>query len=360
MAGERTEAPTPKRIRDARQKGDVAHSDEVVSIGVLLLAILALRTLGPRLWNNLEALLAEGLGQPVPALTPESAQELGREYAGATLLALLPLLTLIAVAAVALNIVQTGPLLSGNRIRPQFSRLNPGAGLKRIVSAEGLFRLAKSLLKFVIVAAVVYLTMRGQFEQIAMLSTLSIGDAAARLARFGFDIAFRAAGALFLLALLDYAWQRRQYLKRLRMTKQELRQELKETDGDPQIKAAIRRRRQQLMNRMIAAVRTADVVVTNPTHFAVALKYDAVTMPAPIVVAKGQDHLALRIREVARQAGVPIFEEPPLARALHASVPIGHYIPASLFHAVAEVLAWVYALRARAGRRPTTSPGARE
>ncbi len=355
MAGERTEAPTPKRLRDARQKGDVARSDEVVSIGVLLLAVLALKLLGPALWNSLAAILAQGLGQPVPELTPESAQQLARDTAWQTVRALLPLLGLVAVSAVALNVAQVGPLLSGQRLKPQLSRVNPGAGLKRIVSLDGLFRLAKSLLKFIIVAVVVGLTLRAQFDDLARLGALSIAGATARLASLGFDIAIRAAGVLFLLALADYAWQRRQHLKRLRMTKHEVKQELKETDGDPQVKAAIRRRRQQLLNRMIAAVKTADVVVTNPTHYAVALKYDAVSMPAPMVVAKGQDYLALRIREVAREAGVPVLEEPPLARALHASVQVGHYIPASLFHAVAEVLAWVYALRAR---RRTTAPGA--
>jgi len=333
MAGERTEAPTPKRLRDARQKGDVARSDEVVSIGVLLLAVMALRLLGPQLWNDMAAILAQDLGHPVPELTRESAQQLARDSAWQMVRALLPLVGILAVAAVALNVVQTGPLLSGSRLKPQLSRVNP-------------------------VAVVVGLTLRGQLADLAGLGALSIGAATARLASLGFDIAFRAAGVLFLLALADYAWQRRQHLKRLRMTKHEVQQELKETDGDPQIKAAIRRRRQQLLNRMIAAVKTADVVVTNPTHYAVALKYDAVSMPAPMVVAKGQDYLALRIRDVAREAGVPVLEEPPLARALHASVQVGQYIPASLFHAVAEVLAWVYALRARAGRRTNPAQGA--
>lgn len=358
MAGERTEAPTPKRLRDARRQGDVAHSDEVVSIGVLLLAVLALKLLGPQLWNDMAAILAQDLGHPVPELTRESAQQLARDSAWQMVRALLPLLGILAVAAVALNVVQTGPLLSGSRLKPQLSRVNPGAGLKRIFSFDGLFRLAKSLLKFVIVAVVVGFTLRGQLSDLAGLGALSVGAATAKLAALGFDIAFRAAGVLFLLALADYAWQRRQHLKRLRMTKHEVQQELKETDGDPQIKAAIRRRRQQLLNRMIAAVKTADVVVTNPTHYAVALKYDAVSMPAPMVVAKGQDYLALRIRDVAREAGVPVLEEPPLARALHASVQVGQYIPASLFHAVAEVLAWVYALRARAGRRTNPAQGA--
>lgn len=358
MAGERTESPTPKRLRDARQKGEVAHSDEVVSIGVLLLAILSLRMLGPQLWENMAAILVQGLAQPIPQLTPESAQQLGRQTAWQLLRALLPLLAVVALSAIALNLAQTGPLLAGQRLKPQLSRVNPSAGLKRIVSFEGLFRLAKSLLKFIIVALVVGFTLRSQFAALAELAALSPGNATTRIAGLGFDIAFRAAGVLFLLALADYAWQRRQHLKRLRMTKHEVQQELKETDGDPHIKAAIRRRRQQLLNRMIAAVKTADVVVTNPTHYAVALKYDPVSMPAPMVVAKGQDYIALRIRDVAREAGVPVLQEPPLARALHASVQIGHYIPANLFHAVAEVLAWVYALRGRAGQRTPPPAGA--
>ena len=172
--------------------------------------------------------------------------------------------------------------------------------------------------------------------------------ATARLGVLAFDLALRGAIVLFLMAIADYAWQRRKWMNNLRMTKQEVKQEMRESDGDPQVKAAIRRKRQALMNRMIAAVPKADVIVTNPTHYAVALKYDPVTMGAPIVVAKGQDLLAKRIREVAKKAGVPILEEPPLARALYAAVPVGHNIPANLFHAVAEVLAWVYALRTKA------------
>jgi flagellar biosynthetic protein FlhB len=357
MAGEKTEQPTPKRLREARQKGDVAHSDEIVSIGVLLLTILALKLLGPQLWDDMAALLEQGLGQPIPELTRESAQQLGRDAALQTVLALLPLFVLVTVAAVAFNIVQTGPLLAPYRIKPQLSRINPGAGIKRIFSFEGMFRFGKSILKFVIIALVVGLTLRDQLTEIAGLGALGIGAAAAHLTGLAFDIAFRAAGVLFILAIGDFAWQRRQHRKRLRMTKHEVQQELKETDGDPYIRAAVRRRRQQLLNRMMAATRTADVVVTNPTHYAVALKYDSVTMPAPMVVAKGQDLVALRIREVAREAAIPVFEEPSLARALHAGAQVGQYIPANLFHAVAEVLAWVYALRARAGRR-AAAPGA--
>ena len=348
MAGERTEAPTPKRLHDARKQGNVARSEEVVQIGVLLASVAGVRFLGPGLWEGFSGLLYEGLGNPAAEeLTRQSATRLGREAFQHALLMLLPLLALIAAAGIALNLAQTGLLLSSAGLKPRFSRVNPGAGLKRLVSVEGLLRLAKSLFKFAVVALVVYFTLAGQIAEIAALARFGITDSTARLASLGFDIAIRASGVLFIMALADYAWQRRQHIKRLMMTKEELKQEMKENDGDPQVKAAIRRRRQQLMNRMIAAVKTADVVVTNPTHFAIALKYDPVTMQAPMVVAKGQDHLALRIRDVAMKSGVPVLEEPPLARALHKAVPIGQYVPASLFHAVAEVLAWVYALRAR-------------
>lgn len=359
-AGEKTEAPTPKRIKDARKKGNVARSEEVVSIGVLFVAVLGMRFLGPNLWTNLQVFLHEGLGQASgEELTPQAATMMGRHIFTQALMTLLPLLGLLALAAIALNVVQTGLMLSGQSLKPQFKRVNPGSGLKRLLSMDGLVRLGKSLAKFVVVGVVVYLTLRSQFAEIVSLQQFTVGQATARLAGLGWDIALRAVAALFVLALLDLAWQRRKHIKELRMTKQELKQEMKESDGDPHVRAAIRRRRQQLMNRMISAVKTSDVVVTNPTHFAVALKYDPVTMQAPMVVAKGQDHLAFRIRDVAMKAGVPVLEEPPLARALHKSVPIGQYIPAQLFHAVAEVMAWVYAIRAKKPfvRRPSPARG---
>ncbi len=348
MAGEKTEAPTPKRIKDARQKGNVAKSEEIVTIGVLLLAVTTLKMLGPALWGSMADMLREGLGHPTnQELTSESAFQFGKSMASQAILMLLPLLGVIAASAVLFNVGQTGLILSGQALKPKFNRVNPGAGMKRLVSMDALVRLAKSLFKFATVSLVVYFTLKSNLSEIAALSQFSVVDGARHMVSIGFDIAFKAVAVLFLMAFADFAWQRRKFIKQLMMTKEELKQEMKESDGDPQIKAAIRRRRQQLMNRMIASVKTADVVVTNPTHFAVALKYDPLTMQAPMVVAKGADLLAKRIREIAMKNGVPVLEEPPLARALHKSVPIGNYVPANLFHAVAEVLAWVYALRAK-------------
>ena len=350
MAGEKTEAPTPKRLREARQRGNVSRSQEVVSIGVLLVAVIGMRLVAPALWNNMANLVREGLGNHQrDELTQDAAYQFAQSTGTRVLLAMAPLFAMLALAAIALNMAQTGLILSSEKLKPKLSHVNPGAGIKRIISMDGMVNLLKALLKMATVALVVYTTLQSQMSELAGLAQFSVGQETGRLATLAFDVAIRAAVVLFILAAADYGWQRRKWMKQMRMSKEDIRQEFRESDGDPQVKQAIRRKRQSLMNRMIAAVPKADVVVTNPTHFAVALKYDPVAMGAPVVVAKGQDLLAKRIREVAQKAGVPVLEEPPLARALYAAVPIGHPIPANLFHAVAEVLAWVYAIRSKPG-----------
>ncbi|MGH2633762.1 MAG: flagellar biosynthesis protein FlhB [Tepidiformaceae bacterium] len=348
MSSERTEAPTPKKKQDARKKGEVSRSQDVVSMGVLLAAVIGLKIIGPALWQGMESMVHDGLANPTnQPLTAESALGMGRGWAERTLLLMAPLLAIIVIAGILLNIAQTGLLVSTAHLTPKMKNINPATGAKKIFSKEGAVNLFKSIAKMLIVGVVVWITMQSRLSELTALGEKDVTTSTAELAGIAIDMALRAAVVLFLLALLDYGWQRRQFMNNLRMTKQEVRQEMRETDGDPQIKGAIRRKRQELMNRMIAAVPKADVVVTNPTHFAVALKYDPVTMGAPVVVAKGADLLAKRIREVAMKAGVPVLEEPPLARALYAAVPVGHNIPANLFHAVAEVLAWVYALKTK-------------
>ena len=360
MAGERTEPPSPKRLQDARKKGNVSKSEEVVSIGVLLAAVFALRSLGPAMTSNLQALMREDLGRSFRTdLTATSSMELFRSTGTHAILGLLPLLGVMALAAIALSVAQTGLMLSGAQLNPKLSNINPGAGFKRIISKDGLVNMVKAIAKMSVISVVVWMTMSARLAEIVSLGQLPVPLASARLAALGFDVALRAGLVLFILALADYAWQRRKWTKSLMMSQEDVRQENRETEGDPQIKAAIRRRQQQLMNRMIAAVPKADVVVTNPTHYAVAIKYDPLTMQAPIVVAKGERLLALRIKEVAQKAGVPVLEEPPLARALFASVAIGNPVPANLFRAVAEVLAWVYAIRQRMpARRPRPATAA--
>lgn len=360
MAGERTEAPTPKRVREARQQGNVSKSQELVSVGVLLAGVLGARVIAPRLWAGLRDMLLEGLAHPQRTdFTHSTALQFGQDTGVRFFTLLLPMFALLALAGVMLNVGQTGFLLSGAGLKPKLSRVSPGAGLKRIFSPEGLVNLVKAIAKMAIVAIVVWMTLSSRLAEISATGALSPGDAVGTLGLLSFDVALRSALVLFVLAVADFAWQRRRYLQQLRMSKQEIKQELRESDGDPQVKAAQRRQRMALMNRMIAAVPGATVVVTNPTHYAVALKYDPVSMQAPVVVAKGERLLAQRIKEVARAAGVPVLEEPPLARALFAAVKVGNPIPANLFHAVAEVLAWVYSLEQSPwGRRRSTAAAA--
>jgi flagellar biosynthetic protein FlhB len=352
MSAERSEAPTQRRRDDARKKGQVSKSQEIVSIGVLLVAIVAMRAMVPGIWNGFGDLIRHDLGHASNTeVTSSSAMQMWQDNGTKVLLLVAPLFAVIMMGGVALNVGQTGLILSGAKLKPKLSHLNPGAGAKRLISTDGLVNLVKAIGKMGIVGVVVYMTMKGQMSVIAELTQQDIASATGRLGLLSYDIAIRAGAVLFILAVADYIWQRRKFNSQLRMTKQEVKQESRESDGDPQIKQAIRRRRQQLMNRMLAAVPKADVIVTNPTHFAVALKYDPVSMAAPMVVAKGQDLVAQRIKEIAQKHGIPVFEEPPLARALHKSVPIGGYIPGNLFHAVAEVLAWVYAIRSKTGGR---------
>lgn len=310
------------------------------------MAVLALRLTGPALWGNMSDLLRDGLMTPVHEdLTVASTGQMGREALRRTVLLLGPLLGVVVASAIAFNVGQTGLLFTTERLKPKLNHLSPLQGVKRIVSPDGLVQLAKALLKMGVVAFVVAYTIRGQLDQISSLATVGVADATVLTFRLGFDIALRAALVLFVLSIADYAWQRRKHMEQLRMTRQELKQEMKESEGDPHVRATQRRRRESLLNRMIAAVPSADVVVTNPVHVAVALKYDAVSMQAPVVVAKGERLVAQRIKQVARDAGVPVLEEPPLARALFKSTAIGQAIPVNLYHAVAEVLAWVYSLR---------------
>ena len=349
MASERTEAPTPKKRQDARKKGQVSRSQDVVSMGVLLAAVVGIKVLGGALWEGMLGVVHDGLASPTNQdLTTTSVLAMGRSSVERVLLIMAPLFAVLIAAAVLLNVAQTGLLLSGAHLKPKMSHVNPATGAKRIFSKDGGVNVAKAIAKMAVVAAVVWMTMQARLSELAALGEKDVAASTGELAGIALDMALRAAAVLFALALLDYAWQRRQFMQNLRMTKQEVKQEMRESDGDPQIKNAIRRKRQELMSRMMSAVPKADVIVTNPTHYAVALKYDPVTMGAPVVVAKGADLLAQRIRAVGMRAGVPVLEEPPLARALYGAVPVGHNIPANLFHAVAEVLAWVYALKTKA------------
>jgi len=265
-----------------------------------------------------------------------------------TLLA--PIFLGLLLASIVANYVQGGWVFSTQRLTPDLTRVQLFAGLKRLFSGNSLVELAKSLAKVTLIALVAYLSLLKQLPHLLPLLRQEAGQLAAYLKSSTLQVSARIIAALLVLGLLDYLYQRYRYEKSLRMTKQEVKDEMRQAEGDPRVRARIRSlMRQVATKRMMAEVHTADVVITNPTHVAVALKYDSAAMIAPQVVAKGQGFIALKIIARAQEAGVPLVENQSLARSLYRLVEVGEVIPISLYRAVAEVLAYIYSLRAQAG-----------
>lgn len=346
MADDRTEAPTPKRRQEVRRRGQTARSQDLTTATVLLAGLYGLKTLGGLVQGRLSDLLVGNI-LAAGAMDRSAPPSMGPSALGVLAAILPPLLGLLALAALSVSVLQAGFMFVPGLLTPKWDRVNPIAGTKRMLSIQGLVQLGKSLAKFATVALVAGMAIRGRLDELAGLGARDLTPALRLLLDLAWDVLLRSALALLLLGVLDWVWERRRFLNSLRMTKKEVQEESRQSDGDPHMRARLRGRRQQFLQQMMQDVRTADVVVTNPTHFAVALKYDPKTMDAPTVIAKGQDYLALRIREVAAEARVPVLENPPLARALHKLVPVGSPIPPQMFVAVAEVLAFVFRLRAQ-------------
>lgn len=340
--GEKTEQATPRRRQDARKKGQVARSPELSGAVALLAMIVTLHaTLGGEglivyLRHSLSTLPDQLSGSP--------------EVAQASREALLVLIRSVGIsiavacgAGAAASLAQVGFLWTAHPVLPDFNRINPLAGASRLLGAKGAIEAAKALAKVVIVGWVVYSTLHGHLPTLLSLITLPTVALLSAVGSLLYALCLRVAVVFLVIAAFDYGYQRWDYEKSLRMSKEEIKQEFKQSEGDPHIKAQIRQRqRAAATRRMMQDVPKADVVITNPTHFAVALAYDAAGMAAPKVLAKGQDLVAARIREIASEHDIPLYENPPLARALHKEVEIGHEIPAALYAAVAEVLAYVY------------------
>ena len=345
MSEERTEQATPKRRAEVRKQGQTAASPDMTTAVVLMVGLYGIKILAGTVQGKLTLLLTGSL-LAVGSVDPNAAPNPGMSVFGVLGAILPPLLGMLVLAAVAGSALQGGFLFVPGLLSPKFDRINPGAGAKRMLSAQGLMQLGKSMAKVTIVGLIVWTTLRGHQSEIAGLGALDLMPAVSRLVSLLWEVAFRSALAMLGLGALDWLWQRRRFQKSSKMTKQEVEEEQKSSEGDPHVRAQQKGRRMQFFQKMLEEVKQADVVVTNPTHFAVALKYDPNSMGAPMVVAKGADHLALRIREAAKEAGVPVMENPPLARALYRLVKVGHWIPADLYVAVAEVLAFVFRLKA--------------
>jgi flagellar biosynthetic protein FlhB len=358
---ERTEQPTAKRREQARERGQVARSVDLTSATVMLIAGAALELLGRYSGGQLHALMRSGL-----TLSRENALDESTALSSLTqaavhgVLACAPFWGLTMLAAIVAPMALGGRSFSVQALAPDFSRLSPGAGFARMFSLRGAVELAKSLAKFLLLAVVAASFI---WQQRGPIMALSFEPAPAGIAH-ALSLSGRAllllAAALGVIAAIDVPWQLWQHTRRLRMTRAQIREEMRESEGAPEIKSRIRNLQRELAKRrMMHEIPKADVVVVNPTHYAVALRYDEQRMRAPIVVAKGQDLIAQRIREIATEHHVPLFEAPPLARALHRHVDIGAEIPATLYVAVAQVLTYISQLRTarRAGSMPPPPPG---
>lgn len=346
--GEKTEEATPKRKEEAKKKGQVAKSSEISSAFVILAGFYALKLLGVNVYTELSSYMTACLSSLATGdLTIHAVQLIFFSIGIVIVKTVLPILLTIMLISVVINFMQVGVIFSPNVLMPNFGKLNPISGFQRLFSKRSLVELAKALFKVGIIGYFVYRFAVVQTSDIPKLISMDLIESLKLTGSMVLDLAFQIITVMMILAIFDYMYQWWDHNQSLKMSKQEIKEEMKQTEGNPQVKGKIReKQRAMAMRRMMQEIPKADVVVTNPTHLAIALKYDK-TMAAPIVLAKGQDFLAERIKQVARENKVIIVENKPLARALYPVVDIGDIIPAELYQAVAEVLAYVYRLKKR-------------
>jgi flagellar biosynthetic protein FlhB len=346
---EKTEAPTPRRREESHRKGQVARSQELNTAFLLLSMGGLLLALSPALTQSFATILGEGT-RYAGRLSPDAASTATwvRAISLRSALAAAPLLAGLALAGGVVAAAQARGVFTFETLKLDWSRIAPHKNASRIWGVRAVAELAKQLLKVVVVGLALWLSFRRAWPEISVLAQQEPGVLGRFIGRFTVRMLLTAGAAYLVLAAADFAFQLWQHRRGLRMTKEEVRQELKETDGDPLVKSRLRSLSRALVRRqMYRDVPRADVVVTNPTHIAVALKYDPQVSPAPVVLALGQRKIAERIKRIAHEAGVPVIENKPLARALFAAGRIGLPIPAELYVAVAEVLAFVYRHRRR-------------
>jgi len=354
---ERSYPATPRRLEQARERGQVARSRELSTAAVALAGAMALSTLGPALFVRCSEILRTGLTLDRGAAfdTERMTHVLGA-LAETSLWAILPVLAVTIAATIAAPLLVSGWIFSSQAIFPDWNRLNPMRGLGNILSSHSLVELAKAVLKCVLLGAIGTWSILHAIDELTTLSAQDLGGATMRLGSLVGTGFFALVGGLVAIAAIDVPYALWRHHDALRMTREEVRQEMRESEGDPQLKARVRSlQRAAARKRMMAAVPTATVIVTNPTHYAVALRYDE-SMRAPRVVAKGMDNIALRIREIAAENGVPLLEAPAVALALHRHADIDAEIPQALYNVVAQVLAYVYQVRLwrqQGGRAPS-------
>ncbi len=344
---ERTEEPTPRRREEARRKGQIVKSRELSSVAILGASFFTFLLLSSIFFQQIYLIFYECLNGYYYNLNVDSFMNLFHSVFGATNKILLPFFLLVSLIAIIVYLVQTGGgVLAYEAINFDFDRINPVEGFKRLFSLTAMFELLKSLAKLLIIIGVSYWIIDKYLYNILKLFGVDVSYLTYCFELLIKDFITKLLFILTILAVLDWLYTRWDVERKLKLTRQELKEELKQTEGDPWLKSKIRQKQREISQRkMLAEVPKADVVITNPTHYAVALKYEIGKMPAPQVIAKGKDFLALKIKEIALENKVPVYEDPPLAKLLYERVEVGEYIPEDLYQVVAKVLAYVYKLK---------------
>jgi len=343
---DKTEEPTASRLSKAREEGQIARSQELAPAAMMVIATLFFTMMGQYVFNSMGNLFRHQL--QFDRHITDKAELLPAIFASSIVdgfVIVLPLIVIMAVIAALSTTLAGGFIFSPRLALPNFGKLNPMSGLKRIFGPDALIQLGKSVAKFLVVGAILLMSVMNNLNDLTNISQLDLAQAVKVAGNIIVDSCFWLSLGLVLVALVDVPLQRHQLNKKLKMTKQEVRDEMKNSEGNPEVKGQIRRRQREILNnKMMTKVKDADVVITNPTHFAVALSYDPNGEGAPILVAKGDDGLAARIREEAVNNGVYLFEAPLLARALYFTTKLDHPIPEALYHAVAQVIAFVFSV----------------
>lgn len=351
FAGEKTEKATPKKRSEARKKGQVLQSKELSAAVLLILLFMGLKIFGGYMLGEIEKFLKvilveypnmEGL------FTINTVFKLFTESATVLLKVMAPIFLIALISSLFIGFAQVGFLFTLETLGFKFNRINPFSGFKRMFTMHSIVELVKSIFKIIVIGYIAYSYLMGEQNNIINTMNLDVINTGIYIGGTAINVAIRICVALIFISAIDYAYKWWEFEKNLKMSKQEIKEEFKQIEGNPEIKSKIKQKQRQIsMKRMMQQVPKADVIITNPTHFAVAIKYDVKISDAPIVIAKGQDFIALRIKEVAFENKVEIVENKPLARNIYDTVEVGQAIPPELFQAVAEILAFVYSLKGK-------------
>jgi flagellar biosynthesis protein FlhB len=348
FAGEKTEKATPKKRQDARKKGQVLKSQDVTAAFLLLVTFLFLMFFAPYMYDGVKGFLLQALERNllIETLNAETVMKMYVESIKEMAMIALPIMVVAMIAGIGANFFQFGLLFTTETLKIDLKKMDPIKGVKKIISVRAIVNLIKSLLKVSLIGTVTTVVIIIYLEDVLALALHSPGHILATVAKLSAIMGIAASIMLVVIALFDYLYERFEYEKQLKMSKQDIKDEYKNAEGDPLIKSKIKQRQREMaMRRMMQEIPTADVVITNPTHFAIALKYDEDQMDAPKVVAKGTDFVAQKIKMIAKEHDVIMVENRPLARAMYDQVEVGQAVPEEFFKAIAEILAYVYRIK---------------